>query len=74
MGTSPVHAETVALIQNLKTGYFSLQYHVAFDNSFETFYADEVIAPDTSWENLCIFNKYQMQMQLIYLLTLVLID
>ena len=36
MGTSPVHAETIALVRNLKTGYISPQYHTVFDDSFES--------------------------------------
>jgi hypothetical protein len=58
MGTSPVHADTIALIRNLKTGYISPQYHVVFDDSFKTVYADEDTTPE-AWENLCIFNKFQ---------------
>ena len=62
MGTSPVHAETIALVRNLKTGYISPQYHVVFDDSFETVYADEDTTPD-AWENLCIFNKFQAEFE-----------
>jgi hypothetical protein len=46
MGTLPVHADTIALICNLKTGYILPQYHVVFDDSFETVYADEDTTPE----------------------------
>jgi hypothetical protein len=62
MGTSPVHADTIALIRNLKTGYISPQYRVVFDDSFETVYADEDTTPE-AWENLCIFNKFQAEFE-----------
>ena len=62
MGNSPVHADTIALIRNLKTGYISPQYHVVFDDSFEMVYADEDTTPD-AWENLCIFNKFQAEFE-----------
>jgi hypothetical protein len=62
MGTSPVHADTIALIRNLKTGYISPQYHVVFDDSFETVYADEDTTPEAS-KNLCIFNKFQAEFE-----------
>ena len=36
LGFSRFHSSTVALVQNLHTGYVSPQYHVVFDNKFET--------------------------------------
>ena len=57
MGSSPVHAETVALVQNLTTGYLSPQFHVVFDDKFETVYADEDEEPP-EWEHLCIFESF----------------
>ena len=59
MGASPVHAETVALVRNLSTGYISPQYHVVFDDKFETVYADEDSEPP-EWEKLCIFDRYEV--------------
>ena len=58
LGSSPVHAETVALICNLSTGYLSPQYHVVFDDKFETVYADEDSEPP-EWERLCILERYE---------------
>ena len=36
LGRSKQHASNVALILNLKTGHVSPQYHVVFDDNFET--------------------------------------
>ena len=36
MGWSPLHASNVALVRNLDTGAISPQFHVVFDNWFET--------------------------------------
>ena len=62
VGVSPVHAETVALIRNLNTGYLSPQYHVVFDDEFETVYADED-EPPPEWENMCIFQRFQVEFE-----------
>ena len=58
MGVSPVHAETVALVRNLKTGYLSPQYHVVFDDKFETVYADDD-QPPPEWDQLCILQRHE---------------
>jgi hypothetical protein len=34
------HSSTVALVRNLHTGYVSPQYHVVFDDKFETVFCD----------------------------------
>jgi hypothetical protein len=57
VGVSPLHAENVALVRNLRTGYLSPQYHVVFDDWFETVYADET-APDC-WDELCMFERFE---------------
>jgi hypothetical protein len=36
LGLSPRHAQSVALVPNLSTGYVSPQYHLKFDDFFET--------------------------------------
>ncbi|KAL7524301.1 hypothetical protein ACHAWF_002295, partial [Thalassiosira exigua] len=47
LGYSDQHSSLVALIRHLGTGFFSPQYHVVFDNKFETVYSagadDEVV-------------------------------
>ncbi|KAL7478274.1 hypothetical protein ACHAW6_004049 [Cyclotella cf. meneghiniana] len=40
LGFSKEHSSTVALVRNLHTGYVSPQYHVVFDNKFETVFLD----------------------------------
>ena len=62
MGISPVHADTIALIRNLRTGYLSPQYHVVFDDAFETVYADED-TPPPQWDDLCIFHRFQAEFE-----------
>ena len=58
VGVSPVHAETVGLVRNLDSGYISPQFHVVYDDWFETVYAPAEQAPD-QWEHLCTFNRYE---------------
>ena len=62
MGKSPMHAEAMALVRIIKTGYLSPQYHdhVVFDDSFDTIYADEDQQPPC-WEDLCIFQRFQVE-------------
>ena len=40
LGLSSEHLTTVALVRNLHTGYVSPQYHVVFDDKFETVFSD----------------------------------
>ena len=40
LGFSTQHSSTVALVRNLHTGYVSPQYHVVFDDKFETVFND----------------------------------
>ena len=40
LGYSRQHSSTVALVRNLHTGYVSPQYHVVFDDKFETVFHD----------------------------------
>ena len=47
LGFSDQHSSLVALVRHLGTGFVSPQYHVVFDNKFETVYSagadDEVV-------------------------------
>jgi hypothetical protein len=45
MGASPLHAITVALTINLQAGSITPQFHVVFDNFFETVYSDATEPP-----------------------------
>ena len=40
LGYSRIHSSTVALVRNLHTGHVSPQYHVIFDDKFETVFND----------------------------------
>jgi hypothetical protein len=40
LGFSREHSSTVALVRKLHTGHVSPQYHVVFDDKFETVYND----------------------------------
>ena len=58
VGVSPVHAENIAVIRNLQTGYLSPQYHIVFDDWFETVYAGEAEEPP-DWEAMCIMDRFE---------------
>jgi hypothetical protein len=58
MGASPLHASTVALTRNLQTGSITPQFHVVFDDFFETVYSD-ASKPPPNWEELIIFNSFR---------------
>jgi len=36
VGVSPMHANTIGLVRNLRTGFITPQYHLVFDDWFET--------------------------------------
>ena len=58
VGVSPVHAENIGLIRNLKTGYISPQYHLVYDDDFDTVYSPADTEPP-DWERLCIFQRFE---------------
>ena len=58
MGKSPLHASTVALVRNLQTGRISPQYHVVFDDNFETVYTDYESQP-LLWEELLTTSTFK---------------
>eukprot|EP00956_Cyclotella_meneghiniana_P020859 scaffold37342_cov71-Cyclotella_meneghiniana.AAC.1 len=51
LGFSKQHSSTVALVRNLHTGYVSPQYHVVFDDNFETVFHDG--KSDDQLQKLC---------------------
>jgi hypothetical protein len=59
MGFSPVHSESIGLVRNLKTGYISPQYHIVYDDWFETVYSTDTENPPAAWEHLCTFNRFK---------------
>jgi hypothetical protein len=58
VGVSPVHAENIALIRNIGTGYISAKYHIVFDDWFETDYATEEAMPP-NWEDMCVMQRFE---------------
>jgi len=57
VGKSPKHLSTVHLVRNLSTGSIGPQYHLVFDNWFETIHVtgDE---PPPQWEFLLDHSRY----------------
>ena len=57
LGVSPLHASTVGLIKNLKTGRLSPQFHVVYDSNFETVNSNSEDPPDI-WTELITFSSF----------------
>ena len=53
MGTSTRHARSVALVLNIHTGHVSPQFHVKFDDFFET--TKDLVAITSNWQRLAGF-------------------
>ena len=53
-----MHASTVGLVRNLQTGAITPQFHMVFDDFFETVHSDENEAP-SEWPNLIEFSRFQ---------------
>ena len=58
MGLSPLHASTVGVVRNLKTGRLSPQFHVVYDDKFETVSTDFESQP-LHWEELLITSSFK---------------
>ena len=59
VGVSPLHAENINLIRNVRTGYMSPQYHTVIDEWFETVSSADLKEEPKCWEQLTIFQRYQ---------------
>ena len=57
LGPSPNHARSVALVLNPRTGHVSPQFHIKFDDFFETVQSKstDLDAPDPEWKYLSGF-------------------
>ena len=57
LGPSPNHARSIELVLNPRTGHMSPQFHIKFDDFFETVQAKvtDVDAPDPEWKYLSGF-------------------
>jgi hypothetical protein len=60
LGISPRHARTVALVLNPRTGLTSPQFHVKFDDLFETVQGTDV-TEHGEWQSKCGFRKPMSQ-------------
>jgi Reverse transcriptase (RNA-dependent DNA polymerase) len=56
LGTSPRHSKRVALVLNLQTGHVSPQFHITFDDNFETIRSGSLI-PASLWQTKTGFRK-----------------
>jgi hypothetical protein len=57
MGISPNHASTVHLVRNFQTGPITPQYHLVFDDFFETVVSEGEQEP-TVWPELVVFQTF----------------
>ena len=58
LGPSANHAANVSLILNLQTGLVSPQFHVRYDDHFETVRRDAAIdVPRSQWQEKCHFRR-----------------
>ena len=57
LGPSPNHARSIALVLYPRTGHVSPQFHIKFDDFFETVQAKvtDLDAPDPEWKYLSDF-------------------
>ena len=60
MGTSPMHASTVGLVRNLQTGSITPQFHVVYDDFYETVHSDDNDEPQ-EWPDLVVFNSFRSE-------------
>jgi hypothetical protein len=58
VGVSPIHSSTVGLIRNRTTGYISPQFHVVYDDLFQTVAAPAERDPP-EWEDLYTYSRFQ---------------
>ena len=61
MGASPLHASTVGLVQNLQTGSITPQFHVVYDDFFETVHSGPDQEPP-AWEHLVTFERFRNEL------------
>jgi hypothetical protein len=65
LGPSPPHARSVHLVLNLETSFVSPQYHVSFDDHFETTRKGvEVLLPWLNWQECAHFTTAEKVPQL----------
>ena len=62
-GNSPIHASTVGMILNPRTYRLSPQYHIIYDDYFETVPHDTE-NPPPNWKEFCIDNFQKIDIAL----------
>ncbi len=55
-----MHASTIRVILNLQTGNVSLQYHVIYDDFYETVHSNED-EPPAEWHELFTLNRFNIE-------------
>jgi hypothetical protein len=60
VGNSPAHASTVGLVRNLQTGTITPQFHLVYDDYFETVHSREDQEP-ANWGELLRFGRFQSE-------------
>jgi hypothetical protein len=58
VGNSPLHASTVGLVRNLQSGSITPQFHLVYDDYFETVHSREDQEPE-NWGELLRFGRFQ---------------
>ena len=59
LGASPLYASTVVLVRNLKTGKNIPQFHLVFDEYFDTLHVVEDKEPPV-WSELITFQSFKI--------------
>ena len=59
MGASPLHASTVGLVRNIQTGSNTPQFHMVYDDFFETVHSGEEEQPK-KWEELVLMQRFKI--------------
>ena len=62
IGNSPYHSSTVGLIRNLRTGNILPQFHVVYNDYFETVLSSPEQEPD-SWEEIVVFQSFESSLE-----------
>jgi hypothetical protein len=57
LGKSPLHASTVGLVLNMRTGNISPQFHLVHDDYFETVHSSDSDEPEV-WKEMVRFQRH----------------
>ena len=59
VGWSPLHASNVPLVRNIQTGSISPQFHVVFDNWFETVTVETEEEAPPEWDVIITHSRFE---------------